>query len=110
MLCFGACMIARVRGRAELPPPGFVLVAFDFLSGLIGPVLGLCGGQGWVSGNVTMFGAIFLNQAFVLFPLLGIGTFLLRVFCACATCARWPRNAPLPLAGGCAPPFHSPPD
>ncbi len=80
MLCFGAFMVARARRREELPPPGFVLVAFGFLSGLIGPVLWLCGTQGWVSGSVTMFGALLLNQAFVLFPLLGIGTFLLPRF------------------------------
>lgn len=80
MLCFGACMAARVRGREELPPPGFVLVAFGFLSGLAGPVLWLCGLQGLVSGSVTLFGAMLLNQAFVLFLLLGIGTFLLPRF------------------------------
>ena len=80
MLSFGACMISRVRRRVELPPPGFVLVAFGFLSGLIGPVLWLCGTQGWVSGSVTLFGAMLLNQAFVLFLLLGIGTFLLPRF------------------------------
>jgi len=80
MLTFGACMISRVRSRTELPPPGFVLVAFGYLSGIIGPVLWLCGTQGWVSGSVTMFGALLLNQAFVLFLLLGIGTFLLPRF------------------------------
>ena len=80
MLCFGACMIVRVRHREELPPPGFVLVAFGFLSGFAGPVLWLCGVQGWVSGTVMIFGAMLLNQAFVLFPLLGIGTFLLPRF------------------------------
>ena len=80
MLCFAACMVARVRHRAELPPPGFVLVAFGFLSGLSGPVLWLCGLQAWASGTVMVFGALLLNQAFVLFPLLGIGTFLLPRF------------------------------
>lgn len=80
MLGFGACMIARVRRRAELPPPGFVLVAFGYLSGLIGPMLWLCGVQGWLPGHVAMFGALLLNQAFVLFLLLGIGTFLLPRF------------------------------
>jgi len=80
MLCFGACILARVRGRVELPPPGFVLVAFGLLCGLAGPVLGLCGSQGWVSGAVTIFGGLLLNQAFVLFPLLGVGTFLLPRF------------------------------
>ncbi|MEO6742053.1 MAG: NnrS family protein, partial [Chthoniobacteraceae bacterium] len=80
MLCFGGCMITRVRRRTELPPPGFVLVAFGFLSGLVGPLLWLCGTQGWVSGRLTMFGAMLLNQAFVLFLLLGVGTFLLPRF------------------------------
>ena len=80
MLSFGACMVARVRSRAELPPPGFVLVAFGFLSGLAGPVMWLCGTQGWVSGTVTLFGGMLLNQAFVLLLLLGIGTFLLPRF------------------------------
>jgi uncharacterized protein involved in response to NO len=80
MLFFGARMIARVRRRTELPPPGFVLVAFGLCSGLAGPVLWLCGLQGWVSGNAMWFGAMLLNQAFVLFLLLGIGTFLLPRF------------------------------
>jgi uncharacterized protein involved in response to NO len=80
LLCFGGCMAARVRRREDLPPPGFVLVAFGLLSGLAGPALWLCGLQGWVSGRVMMFGGLLLNQGFVLFPLLGIGTFLLPRF------------------------------
>jgi uncharacterized protein involved in response to NO len=80
MLCFGACMAVRIRRREEMPPPGFVLVAFGFVSGLAGPALWLCGLQGWVSSRVMIFGALLLNQAFVLLPLLGIGTFLLPRF------------------------------
>ncbi len=80
MLCFGTCLVARARQYKELPPPGFILVAFGFLCGLLGPVFWLCGTQGWASGSVMMFGALLLNQAFVLFPLLGIGTFLLPRF------------------------------
>ncbi len=80
LLTFGACMIRRIHERTELPPPGFVLVAFGLLSGLAGPVLWLCGLQGWVPGNVMLFGGMLLNQAFVLFLLLGIGTFLLPRF------------------------------
>jgi uncharacterized protein involved in response to NO len=80
LLTFGACMIRRIHQRTELPPPGFVLVAFGYLSGLAGPVLWLCGSQGWVPGNVMLFGGLLLNQAFVLFLLLGIGTFLLPRF------------------------------
>jgi uncharacterized protein involved in response to NO len=80
LLTFGACMLARLRGRAQLPPPGFVLVAFGLLSGLAGPVLWLCGMQGWVPGSAMLLGGLLLNQAFVLFLLLGIGTFLLPRF------------------------------
>jgi uncharacterized protein involved in response to NO len=80
MLCFIARMVARVHRRAELPPPGFVLVAFGLLSGVLGPALWLCGLQDWVSTNLMLFGSMLLNQAFVLFLLLGIGTFLLPRF------------------------------
>ncbi len=80
MLFFSGSMLARVRRRVELPPPGFVLVALGLLSGLIGPLLWLGGIQGYVSGRVMLFGGLLLNQAFVLFLLLGIGTFLLPRF------------------------------
>ncbi len=77
MLSFGACMLTRVRGGTELPPPGFVLVAFGYLSGLLGPALWLIGTQGWAPGSFALLGAMLLNQAFGLFLLLGVGTFLL---------------------------------
>jgi len=63
--------------RADPPPPGFILMAMGYLSGLLGPVLWLCGTQGWVSGQAMLFGAILLHQAFALFLLLGVATFLL---------------------------------
>lgn len=80
LLCFLACMVARVRGRAELLPPGFVLVAFGLLSGLVGPALWLCGLQGWAAGRAMLFGSMLLNQGFTLFLLLGVGAFLLPRF------------------------------
>ncbi len=80
MLAFGACMASRVPRSSETPPPGFVLVFLGFLSGLIGPILWLCGLQGWVSGTLALFGSLLLTQAFVLLPVLGIGTFLLPRF------------------------------
>lgn len=80
MLTFGACMIRRIHERTELPPPGFVLVAFGYLSGVAGPLLWLCAGQGWLPGEFVLFGGMLLNQAFVLFLLLGVGTFLLPRF------------------------------
>jgi uncharacterized protein involved in response to NO len=80
MLFFGICLVRRIHRRAYLPPPGFVLVAFGYLSGLAGPLLWLGGLQGWVPGRVLLFGGMLLSQAFVLFLLLGIGTFLLPRF------------------------------
>ena len=77
MLFFGVCLIRRIHGRADLPPPGFVLVALCLLSGLAGPVLWLSGMQGWIPGRAMLFGGMLLNQGFVLFLLLGVGTFLL---------------------------------
>ena len=93
MLCFGACMVARFHRRADLPPPGFVLVAFGCLSGLLGPVLWLAGTQGWISAQAALFGSALLHQGFVLFLLLGVGTFLiprfLRIPDAPTTSAAW---------------------
>lgn len=80
LLVFGGCMLSRVRQRGELPPPGFVLVAMGYLCGLAGPVLWLCGTMSWVPGRAMVFGMMLLNQGFVLFLLLGIGTFLLPRF------------------------------
>lgn len=80
MLCFGAYMSARLRHRSELPPPGFVLVAFGYLAGLLGPALWLAGLQTWVGGRAAMFGAILLHQSFVLFLILGVGTLLVPRF------------------------------
>lgn len=80
MITFGACLVQRIHARTELPPPGFVLVAFGYLSGIAGPILWLCGLQGWIPGQFVLLGGMLLNQAFVLFLLLGIGTFLLPRF------------------------------
>jgi uncharacterized protein involved in response to NO len=80
MLFFGVCLLRRIHARTELPPPGFVLVAFGYLSGLVGPALWLAGLQGWIPAHWLLFGGMLLNQAFVLFLLLGVGTFLLPRF------------------------------
>lgn len=77
MLTFGACLLRRLHMRTELPPPGFVLVALGYLCSIVGPALWLGGLQGWVSGDLLLFGGMLLNQGFVLFLLLGIGAFLL---------------------------------
>ncbi|MEQ1859124.1 MAG: NnrS family protein [Chthoniobacteraceae bacterium] len=79
---FAAFLIRRVRARTELPPPGFVLVALGYASGLSGAALWAGGVKGWVPGNFAMLGGMWLNQAFVLLLVLGVGTFLLPRFLA----------------------------
>ncbi len=77
---FAALLIRRVRARSELPPPGFVLVGLGYLSGLGGAALWASGLKGWVPGSLATLGGMWLNQAFVLLLILGVGTFLLPRF------------------------------
>ena len=77
---FASFLIRRVRARTELPPPGFVLVGLGYLSGLVGVVLWAGGMRGWLPGQLAMLGSLWLNQAFVLLLLLGVGSFLLPRF------------------------------
>lgn len=79
---FATFLIRRVRARTELPPPGFVLVALGYASGLIGTALWVGGMKGWVPGSLAMLGGMWLNQAFVLLLVLGVGTFLMPRFLA----------------------------
>ena len=77
-------VLRRVHGGASAPPRraaavGFVLVALGYLSGLAGRCVAVRRARLGV-GSVAIFGAMLLKQAFVLFPLLGIGTFLLPRF------------------------------
>jgi uncharacterized protein involved in response to NO len=82
LLFFGGCLLCRVRHATDLPPPGFVLVGLGYLTGLSGTLLWIGGMKGWVSGSAMMLGGLWLNQAFVLLLILGVGTFLLPRFLA----------------------------
>ena len=82
LLFFGACLLRRARHATDLPPPGFVLVGLGYLTGLSGTLLWIGGMKGWVSGSAMMLGGLWLNQAFVLLLILGVGTFLLPRFLA----------------------------
>lgn len=82
LLAFAACTIRRVQQRTDLPPPGFVLVGMGYLGGIAGALLWAAGTLGWVPGNWMPLGGVWLNQAFVLYLLLGVGAFLLPRFLA----------------------------
>jgi len=82
LILFGVFLLRRARHATDLPPPGFVLVGMGYLAGLVGTLLWLGGMNGWVSGSAMMLGGLWLNQAFVLLLILGVGTFLLPRFLA----------------------------
>lgn len=82
LVAFAVSMVRRIHQRTELPPPGFVLVGMGYLTGLAGALLWTAGTLGWVRGEWMLLGGLWLNQAFVLYLLLGVGTFLLPRFLA----------------------------
>lgn len=92
LLFFGACMIPRLGRGTERPPPSFVLVVLGYLSGLLGPILWLCGLRGWASGPVTLLGSMLLHEAFGIFLVLGVGAFLLPRFLGTAEEAIAPQE------------------
>ena len=78
---FFVLIALRVRHRKDLPPPGFVLVAFSFLCVATGAAIGLAQqlnpelGTEWVGLQ-----RLLSYQGFVLLPILGIGPFILPRF------------------------------
>ena len=72
-------MAARgLRGRRDIPPPGFVLV-FAGLSGAALAALWLASGR-FVSVELWRFARLWYFQGFLLLPMMGIGPFLLPRF------------------------------
>jgi uncharacterized protein involved in response to NO len=107
---FGVLLIRRISHRSELPPPGFVLVALGYLTGLVGTVLWLAGMKGWVSGQAMGLGGLWLNQGFALLLILGVGSFLIPRFLGVAVpdtddqrsaSPAWCRRALFALVVGC---------
>lgn len=82
LLCFVRAIGSRFHARSDLPPPNFVLVALGLISGMLGT--GLIVWTEAMDGPLIAYrlGSALLNQAFVLFPVLGAGAFLLRMFLA----------------------------
>ena len=66
----------RFAHRADSPPPNFVLVALGILNGIIGALL-LALHEGELYAASYRIGASFLEQGFVLLPILGVGPYLL---------------------------------
>jgi uncharacterized protein involved in response to NO len=66
----------RFARRADSPPPNFVLVALGILNGAIGGLL-IALHEGKLYAASYRIGASFLEQGFVLLPILGVGPYLL---------------------------------
>jgi uncharacterized protein involved in response to NO len=83
IVCLAIFVFAIARrfvNRSDSPPPNFALVALGLLNGLTGAILvGLFENQ--LYSKSYLLGALFLEQGFVLLPILGIAPFLLpRLF------------------------------
>lgn len=83
VLCgFAAWIRSRAKARQDLPPPGFVLVGFGLLSGLSGVLSQIV--DAWWPGLLPPWlwslGRTLLYQGFLLFPVMGVGPFLLPRF------------------------------
>jgi uncharacterized protein involved in response to NO len=76
---FCALMVRRLRQRKDLPPPGFVLVFFSLLSAGGGALLGALD-LAESHPTSVVFERLLSYQGFVLFPILGIGPFILPRF------------------------------
>ena len=78
LIILGGMVIRVLRGRSDIPPPGFVLV----LAGLLGAAvsaLGLARGS-MASLELWRFARLWYFQGFLLLPLMGIGPYLLPRF------------------------------
>ncbi|MDQ3198980.1 MAG: NnrS family protein [Verrucomicrobiota bacterium] len=72
LLFFGFTLVRRRTGQSDLPPPSFVLVAGGLVNALAGVLLVLLAGHSLFADQL---GRLLLNEGFILFPLLGVGTF-----------------------------------
>ncbi len=74
LVLYAGAFAIRIARRGDLPPPDFVLVLFGFASGMAGSALLVWGSSSYQLGTLLLF------QGFVLFPMLGVGTFLFPRF------------------------------
>jgi uncharacterized protein involved in response to NO len=80
LLLFATMLLRRLRKGVDLPPPSFALVGLGYLAGLFGTALWVCGLLGWVEGTVMLMGGMWLNEAFLILLVLGVGGFLFPRF------------------------------
>jgi uncharacterized protein involved in response to NO len=96
LLC--ALAIRFVFFKKDLPVPGFIVALLEILSGLAGVLLLILYRLHYTGELTSRLGALLLNEAFVLGPILGVGSFLFaRFFNSQNTVSiknRWYRSTP----------------
>jgi uncharacterized protein involved in response to NO len=80
LICFLACIAWRFPKREDTPPPGFILVLLGLLCAAAGAVLGIIGSYSDEPPARPLLQHLLSYQGFVLFPILGVGAFVLPRF------------------------------
>lgn len=99
LLYFIGLLAVRLQRRADIPPPGFTLVALALACALGGSVLGVLEYyRPELDAYWVMLRRLLLYQGFILLPILGIGPFLLPRFFGLQNPhafpeMRWPNRA-----------------
>ncbi len=95
LAAFALILGKRFVQRADSPPPNFVLVALGLLNGVIGALL-LAIYQNELYSAPYRMGASLLEQGFVLFPILGVGPYLLARLLNISRAEALPESRVLP--------------
>ena len=87
----------RFKTRADLPPPGFILVLLGLLSGIAGALM-FAFNLDWQNAFCFRFARLLLNEAFLLLPVLGVSGFLVTRILGLPSRQSFPDN-PAPAPG-----------
>ena len=96
LLTFLACVIPRARGRKDVPPPGFVLVALAFAAVFTGTFLSILQHFRELPLFWIYFQRLLSSQGFLLLPILGIGPFILPRFFGLPSSHNFPESLKAP--------------
>lgn len=80
VVCFAGCIAWRFPKRKDTPPPGFILVLLGLLCAAAGAVLGIIASYSDEPPTRPLLQHLLSYQGFVLFPILGVGAFVLPRF------------------------------
>ncbi len=92
---FACCMFPRLLQRKDVPPPGFVLVAASLFCSAAGAALTLFEDP---ENRATLLNLehLLTYQGFILFPILGIGPFILPRFFGLESTHDFPESIVIP--------------